>query len=158
MLDYSIFKANSEEFKEQYHDAVEELPYRMPPPRGRSVVTTGFVDASHAANKKTRRSHTGYVLFVNRAPIIWYSKRQQTVKASTFSSEYIAMKACIEAVQHLRYKLRMFGVPMDEDHAINLLCDNESVVNNSSKLELLLNKNITLLHIIIPDGTLLLRW
>jgi len=103
-------------------------------------VTTAFVDASHASNKKTRISHTRYVIFVNRAPVMWYSKRQQTVEASTFSSEFIAMKACIEACQHLRFKLRMFGVPMDEEHATNIFCDSESVVNNSSKLESVLNK------------------
>ena len=50
------------------------------------------------------------------------------------------MKTCIEACQHLRFKLRMFGVPMDEGHATHILCDNESVVNNSTRLESVLNK------------------
>jgi len=140
VIDYSLFKTNKEDFKEQYRDAEEELPHRMPRPRGRPVSTTAFVDASHASNKKTRRSHTGYLIFINRAPVMWYSKRQQTVEASTFSSEFIAMKACIEAIQHLRFKLRMFGVPMDKGHATNIFCDNESVVNNSTKLESVLNK------------------
>ena len=111
----------------------------MPVPRGRPVVTTAFADASHAVNKKTRRSHTGYIIFVNRAPILWYSKTQNTVEASTFSSEFIAMKTCIEACQCLRFKLRMFGVPMDEVHATHILCDNESVVKNYT-IESVLNK------------------
>ena len=38
----------------------------MPIPRGRSVVTSASVDASHGAKKVTRRSHSGYVLFINR--------------------------------------------------------------------------------------------
>ena len=139
-MDYGMFTTKREEFKEQYRDATEEMPHNMPIARGRPVVTTAFVDASHAANKKTRRSHTGYVIFINRAPILWYSKRQNTVEASTFSSEFIAMKTCIEACQHLRFKLRMFGVPMDDDHATHILCDNESVVKNSTKLESVLNK------------------
>ena len=143
VIDYSLFKTNKEDFKEQYRDAEEELPHRMPRPRGRPVSTTAFVDASHASNKKTRRSHTGYLIFINRAPVMWYSKRQQTVEASTFSSEFIAMKACIEAIQHLRFKLRMFGVPMDKGHATNIFCDNESVVNNSTKLESEFNKKHT---------------
>ena len=44
-------------FKETYRDAKEELPpdHMMVEPRGRSVSTTAFVDASHAANKVTRR-------------------------------------------------------------------------------------------------------
>ena len=104
------------------------------------MIITAFVDTSHASNKKTRRSHTGYIIFINRAPVLWYSKRQQTVEASAFSSESIVMKACIEACQHLRFKLRMFGVPMDDEHATNIFCDNESVVKNLTKLESVLNK------------------
>jgi len=98
------------------------------------------VDASHASNKKTRKFHTGYVIFINRAPIIWYSRRQQTVEGSTFSSEYIAMKMCIEAIQALQFKLRMFGIPIDSGHATNILCDNQSVVNNSINVDSVLNK------------------
>ena len=56
---------------------------------------TAFVDASFAQNKKTRKSHTGFLIFVNRAPIIWFSKRQSTVETSAFSAEFIALKACL---------------------------------------------------------------
>ena len=130
----------AETFREAYRDAEEEIPpeHMLPEPRGRPVSTTAFVDASHAANKVTRRSHTGFVIFCNRAPIIWYSKRQNTVESSTFSSEFIAMKVCVEHITALRYKLRMFGVLVLE--TTKLLCDNESVVRNSSKLESTLNK------------------
>mmetsp|Transcript_6495 Transcript_6495/g.15345 ORF Transcript_6495/g.15345 Transcript_6495/m.15345 type:complete len:176 (+) Transcript_6495:2011-2538(+) len=75
-IDYSQFMSSKEDFKTYYRDAVEELPSNMPKPRGRSVGSTAWVDASHAANKMTRKSHTGYVIFLNRAPILWYSKRQ----------------------------------------------------------------------------------
>jgi hypothetical protein len=94
---------NAETFSQQYRDAKEQIPpdHMMPKPRGRSVMTTAFVDSSHAANKVTRRSHTGFIIFINRAPIIWYSKRQNTVESSTFSSEFIALKACIEAITAL---------------------------------------------------------
>ena len=131
---------DAQTFRETYRDAQEELPpdHMMPEPRGRPISTTAFVDASHAANKVTRRSHTGFVIFCNRALIIWYSKRQNTVESSTFSSEFIAMKVCVEHITALRYKLRMFGVPILE--STKLLCDNESVVRNSSKLESKLNK------------------
>lgn len=139
-IDYGLFRTKREDFMEHYRDAKEEKPDRMPKPRGKSVLTTAFVDASHANNKKTRRSHIGHIIFVNRAPILWYSKRTQTVETSTFSSEFIAMKTCIEAIVGFRYKLRMFGIPIHEDHATNVFCDNESVVNNTSKVESVLNK------------------
>jgi hypothetical protein len=130
----------AETFKDQYRDAKEELPpaHMLPMARGRSVTMTAFVDASHAANKVTRRSHTGFIIFINRAPIIWYSKRQNTVESSSFSSEFIAMKNCVEHISALRYKLRMFGVEMNE--TTKVLCDNQSVVNNSSKIGSALNK------------------
>ena len=129
---------NHEQFLDYYRGAKEEIPSRIPKPRGRAVQVTAIVDASHAHNKVTRRSHTGYVTFINRAPILWYSKRQNTVESSTFSSEFIAMKTCVEIIIGLRFKLRMFGIPLYDP--ADVLCDNQAVVNNSSKVESKLNK------------------
>ena len=137
-IDYSVFRTNRHTFEEQYRDAEEQIPGDMPKPRGNPVTITAYVDASHASNKKTRRSHTGFLIFINRAPIHWYSKRQQTVETSAFSSEFIAMKVCVETIRGLRYKLRMFGIPIDD--AAHIFCDNESVVNNCTKMESVLNK------------------
>ena len=140
-MDYTLFRDDVGEFKEYYRDAVEELPHRMPKPRGVPVVTTAFVDVSHGANKVTRKSHEGHILFVNRAPVKWHSKRQQTVETSAFSSEFLAMKHCIEDIEFLRFKLRMFGIPIyDERASTYVLCDNEGVVKNSSLVESTLNK------------------
>ena len=61
-------------------------------PLGGSVFITCFVDADHAGNRVTQRSHTDIIIYVNSAPIMWYSKRQNTVESSTFGSELIAMK------------------------------------------------------------------
>jgi hypothetical protein len=149
--DFSEFTTNHHDFEAHYRGAREELPHNMPPPRGLPVLITAYVDASHAANQQTRRSHTGYIIFINRAPILWYSKRQNTVEASTFSSEFIALKTCIEAITHLRYKLRMFGIPLcrkpatkddpeGSDDPAHIYCDNASVVKNSTMVESTLNK------------------
>ena len=83
----------------------------MPAPRGQMVSTHCFVDSDHAANTVTRRSQTGLLLFVNRAPVTWFSKRQNTVDMSTFGSEFITMKTVVEHIEALRYKLQMFGIP-----------------------------------------------
>jgi hypothetical protein len=95
-----------------------------------------FVDADHAGNRVTRRSHTGILIYLNAAPILWYSKAQATVETSTFGSEFVAMRIAIEMIEALRYKLRMFGIPIDGP--ANVFCDNKSVVTNST----------------IPDSTL----
>ena len=75
---------------------------------------------------------------MNNAPIIWYSKRQNTVECSSFGSEYVALRICTEFIEALRYKLRTFGVPIDGP--ADVLCDNKSVVTNSSVPSSVLNK------------------
>ena len=65
-------------------DEKEINPPWKPAPKGRSVKLIDFVDASHGANKVTRRHHTGYIIFINKATIAWYSKRNNTVETSTF--------------------------------------------------------------------------
>lgn len=98
--------------KELYPDAEQAIPYDMPEPLGEPVFVTCFVDADHAGNRVTRRSHSGIIIYVNSTPIIWYSKRQNTVESSTFGSELIAMKQATDMGEALFYKLRMFGVPI----------------------------------------------
>ena len=124
--------------KELYPDAAEQLPHNIPEARGVSVDINVFVDADHAGNKVTRRSHTGIIIMVNMAPVMWYSKRQNTVETSTFGSEFIALRIATELVESLRYKLRMFGVPIEGP--ARLFCDNESVVKSSSVPESRLKK------------------
>ena len=109
------FMTNRLDFEEYYRSANEEIPRNAPQPRGKYVSTTAFVDASFGQNKKNRKSHTGFIIFVNRAPVIWFSKQQKTVETSAFSAEHIALKLCVESIEGLRFKLRMFGIPMREE-------------------------------------------
>ena len=74
------------------------------------VVIKVYVDANHAGTMANRRSHYGIIIYVNNSPIIWYSKRQNTVEASSFGSKFVALRITIEMIEDLRYKLRSFGV------------------------------------------------
>lgn len=60
--------------KKAYPDAIEDLPPNAPRPRGKQLSMYVFVDSDHAGDKITRRSQTGNILYLNSAPIIWYSK------------------------------------------------------------------------------------
>ena len=77
----------------------------MPESRGRAIGLHCFVDADHASDKVTRRSQTGIIIFGNKAPLVMYSKRQNSVQTSTFGSEFMAMRQAVEMVQALRYKI-----------------------------------------------------
>jgi hypothetical protein len=59
-VDCKDYQTNKEDFAEIYRDVEQLLPHRMPLPRGRSVVVTAYIDASHGAKKVTRTSHKGY--------------------------------------------------------------------------------------------------
>ena len=115
----------------------------MPPPPGRLVSMHCFVDSDHTGDKVTCRSKTGILIFLNHVPIIWYSKRQDTVEMSMFGSEYIAMKTAVEQIKSLWYKLRMFGVLLEGP--TNVFCDNEAVFKNVSQPDSTLKKKHTLI-------------
>jgi hypothetical protein len=106
--------------------------------RGNVMSTHCFVDAHHAGDTKTRWYQTGILLFCNRAPIIWFSKRQNSVEASTFGSEFTAMKNTVEMIEARRYKLCMFGVPINGP--TNVICDNGYVCANTTRPESTLTK------------------
>ena len=133
-IDKRAFKEH--DWYEFYRDAKIRLPNDSPKPHGNMVSTHCFVDSNRAGDKVMRRLQTGILIFVNRAPILWYSKQQNTVEMSTFGSKFIAMKTAVEQVESLQYKLRMYGVPLEGP--TNMFCDNEVVFKNAS----------------IPDSTL----
>jgi hypothetical protein len=99
---------------------------------------TFFVDADYAGCRVTQRSHTGILLMLNKAPIMWYSKRQNMVETSTYGSEIIVLKAAVEMIEGLRYKLGIMGISVDG--SANVFCDNESVVKNTMHPESTLKK------------------
>jgi len=62
------------DWKNFYPEASDELPPGMPEPLGLPVDVSCFIDADHARNLLTRRSHSGVLIFLNKAPVVWYSK------------------------------------------------------------------------------------
>jgi len=114
----------------------EVLPPNMPAPRGLGFTMRAKVDADHAGDTVTRRSRTGFIVYLNCAPIYWLSKKQTSVESSSFGSEFTAMKHCCEYLRGLRYKLRMMGIPCEGPSYIQ--GDNQSVLANTT----------------IPDSTL----
>jgi hypothetical protein len=76
-----------------YKPKKEMFPPDMPEPHGNAVQMTFFVDSDHADDVVNRRSRTGVLIYVNRSPIVFYSKKQGSIETSSFGSELSAMKA-----------------------------------------------------------------
>jgi hypothetical protein len=125
-------------WKEFYGDVQEAIPPNAPKPRGKEVDLRLFVDSDHAGDQRLRRSRTGFLIYLNMAPIVWFSKRQPTIETSVFGAEFVAMKVGMETVRGLRYKLRMMGVPLSGPS--HFYGDNMSVIHNTQRPESTLKK------------------
>ena len=106
------------------------MPRHMPEALGKYVVIKVYVDYNHARNIANRRLHSGIIIYVNNAPIIWYSKCQNIVEASSSGSDFVALRISTEIIEALRYNLRCFGILVEG--SAELFCDNMAVVKNSS--------------------------
>jgi hypothetical protein len=127
-----------QDWSEFYCDVREEMPPKMPEPLGSPVTISVFVDANHAGNVVTRRSHTGILIYLQNTPILWHSRRQNTIETSTFGSEFVALHCARDLTVALRYKLRMFGIPINGPAFV--YCDNQGVVKNVTIPESVLSK------------------
>ena len=52
-----------------YGEVKEQMPPLMPEPLGSEVIMRVFVDADYAGDNANRRSRTGFIIFLNEAPI-----------------------------------------------------------------------------------------
>ena len=135
--EYSQLKQENYSWTSIYGDMKEELPFDMPPPLGKPVITTTYVDANLYHDYLTGRSVTGALHLVNQTPIDWYCKRQATVETATYGSEFNAARTATEQVMDMRYTLRMLGVPVIDSYMFG---DNKSVHTNSTVPHSQLNK------------------
>ena len=108
----------------------------MPESKGKSVVTSCFVNTTYAGNIISCQLYTGILIYVQNAPIIWFPKHQNTVESSSFGSDFV-LRTAKEMVVALHYKLRMFGVPIDDP--TNVFCDNNGIVKNTTIPEFMLS-------------------
>ena len=114
------------------------MPSDASNPRRNVVSTNCFVGADNSISRATRRLHTGDLIFVNKAPVIWYDKQHNTVETSTFSRDFIALKTATKLVKSIWYKWQMFDIPIEG--LSNMFSDNESAHNNVSNHESTLKK------------------
>jgi len=89
-----------------YGDVQELLPDDAPPPLGKRVALTTYVDANLYHDVVTGRAVTVLLRFINQTPFDWYWKRQATVESATFGSEFVAARTGIDHIVDIRTSLR----------------------------------------------------
>ncbi|KAL6323616.1 hypothetical protein AAG906_039210 [Vitis piasezkii] len=86
-----------------------------------------YCDSDWAGCPITRRSTTGYCVFLGPSLVSWRSKRQKTVSLSSAEAEYRAMTGACCELTWLRYLLRDLGVLHREPSL--LYCDNKAALH-----------------------------
>ncbi len=113
-----------------YGRVSEMIPDDIPPPLGKEVVTTTYVDANLFHDLITGHAATGILHLVNGNPVDWYSKCQATVETATYGSEFVAARIATNQVIDLRTTLHYLGVPVKSK---SYMCDdNRSVVTSAT--------------------------
>ncbi len=100
-IDMSLFERKDWTTSEMSFSMKEELPATMPRPRGLGFTMRAYVDADHATDSMTRKSRSGFLVYLNNAPIYWMSRKQTSVETSSHGSKFHAMKQCTEYVRGL---------------------------------------------------------
>jgi hypothetical protein len=126
---YDDFEFVQNDWTGLYPDAEEDTDPDAPPPLSdKELRVTVYVDASHASDLDTRRSVSAHLVFLGRTPVSWYSKRQNTVETSTYSSELVSFRIAVDKALAIRYQLRAMGLNVTQP--VVMLCDSQSVCCN----------------------------
>ena len=130
--DFSNVLFLQHDWTNHHPDITSDMPDDAPLPlKGApEIAITGYVDASFASDIVTRRSTTGALIFLNRTPIKWHSKRQNTIETSTYGAELVAARIAVELIIEFRYRCRMMGLRVTQPST--LFCDNASVIQNTT--------------------------
>ena len=129
----------------------------MPKPHGKGMDMRVYVNSDHAEDTVARRSRTGFVIFLNGAPIYWNSKKQTSFETSSFGSKLCTMKQATEYVKGFCYKLRMMVIPVEDPNFI--FGDNLSVLANTTMPESMLKKKTqSIVYHFVREGCVCAEW
>ena len=108
--------------------------------QGSANVIIGAVDASFAMDAMTRKSHGGFINFVNNGAVSWKSGLQSIVTLSSCEAEYVALCSEVCEVKYLRSLMRELGhrqedstLIWEDNKAAILIAENECSSAGRSK-------------------------
>ena len=92
-----------------------------------------FSDSDYAGDSDTRKSVSGYVIYLCGVPISWRSKAQRSVTLSSTEAEWIALSEVAKEVLFIAQILKSMGIKIETPIIIRV--DNTAAI--------FLSKNVT---------------
>ena len=119
-------------------EALEHVLHYLKGSPGRGILYTNhghtkiecFCDADHAGSKATRRSTTGYCVFVGGNLVSWRSKKQDVVSKSSVKAEYRAMAQSVQEIVWIHQLMKEVGLATSLP--AKLWCDNKAALHIAS--------------------------
>ena len=94
---------------------------------------------------------------MNSASIYWLSKKQTSVKKSSFISECVAMKIFFDYPRGIRYKLRIMGIPVS--NPVFIYGDIQPVLCNTTVPDSTLKKKSnSITYHFVREGVTQYKW
>ena len=87
---------------------------------------TGLCDSDYAGDNDTRKSVTGYVIYLNGLIICWKSKGQSIVTLSSTEAEYVAATDITTELLFIKQVMKFLGMGMKDK--MNIKIDNQGAL------------------------------
>jgi hypothetical protein len=110
-----------------------ERGLRLKPKKLGKWVIEAYCDSDFAGDRDTRRSVTGYAIYLNGTLIAWKSRSQKNVTLSSTEAEYVAISEACTAIMYVVHLLKSINCKIE--FPITLHVDNMGAIflaNNAS--------------------------
>ncbi|XP_014499516.1 uncharacterized protein LOC106760611 [Vigna radiata var. radiata] len=117
-----------------HHQAAFRIPRYIKQTPGQGILLTAtnnlslkaYSDSDWAGCSDSRKSTTGYIVYLGNSPISWKSKKQSTVSRSSSEAEYRALAQTVCELQWLTNLMKDLRLPLSQP--ATLYCDNMSAI------------------------------